>query len=369
MTADLPFSRGMPTGWIVNDVPTPDQINRIDQNGSLGASGTIWSHAAVVANLMFDFTDTLGGEAAVYLPSTKEFVSVRTPSGDMVGIKTRHPFTLQTEIDPAIPPGAGLTAVARSIAVSDKTTPGGGPGTKTIAIGGAPGASSQSRIRYAIDGITWVAANSVKAAGTDGPAVVIWASDPINRFYAAYADGAVEQSLDAAEWIDVGATTYIYLGAAFSPLLGRLVLIGSTGSAGRLLYSDDGSTDMTPSVQVLPDIFTSVCWSDNLGAFLACTDAGDFYSSPAGLETTWTLLAGQHPGDTTGPDVHFFEFGQILGCYANGNLAITIDAGTSWQSIAEPGLIGAFAFDRQHGQVLIAQGTTGVHAASLRVGW
>jgi hypothetical protein len=368
--ADWPFQLAKPGGYSDDDPITPAEATQMDLNASRAADGRVWTDVAAVSNLPHRFTNTLGGAAIIYNPTLDEIFSFATPSGDVTGFRSRRPFNVQTSL--SIPTGTGLILNPNyQVAAADDAG--------NMVVGGACGISGQAHIRYSADGTTWTSANTFQPATTNAPNYCFYAGDPINAFFMLWPTGEIEQSVDGgATWTDRTTTNYIYIMGTYSPTLGRAAFIGSTGSAGRIVFTDDNSSDMTPSALATPEDFVGIFWSENLQLFIATANApGTFYTTPD-ITSGWTQLTGVHPcggGTGVGLPCFFFEVGRALGCYAGGTLGITVDGGASWIDAGLPYMFGGVAFDSSHDQLFLGHRASvtpdvpdGLHLASLRLG-
>jgi hypothetical protein len=359
-----PFSLAWPGGLVNNQVPTHTDLNKLDAQAAQAADGTTYTDVALVSNFTQPFTDTNGGTIVLYNAFYQKFFSFRKPSADLLGYRMRPPFVARTA--ETIPAGAGLNPKCGDV----------DPVRGVMVVGGAPGSSSNLRLRvYNATGSTWSAVASAKAAGTDGPLCCIYCGGTFDRWFTGYLDGTLERSTSApgvpSTWANVSVPNALRRDAfAFSPTLNMLLVV-SQGS-NKYLTSTDGSTF---TERTAPTTFQTVWWSAYRGKFYAVdasTGAFNLLSSTDGIN--WTSFGFVLPQNFT--VTQFFEYRRLVGCLTNGGtLYVSLDGLVSWEAVADFSAScgdnkGTLAFRNDSAaQLVIGEPSTGAHWASLLLGF
>src|SRR5690606_34841716 len=96
-----------PGGYVENDVPAPSEINKMDEQISLAADGTLWTDIAAVANWLYSWDGGGSGDAIRYVwrEGSRRWL--------VAGISGSDPA-----ISDVIPPLSAPTLIAKSVPTS-----------------------------------------------------------------------------------------------------------------------------------------------------------------------------------------------------------------------------------------------------------
>jgi hypothetical protein len=314
-----------------------------------------WTDFAAAANYPYLQTDTNGGLVCLYNPIKKLFYSFNVSGGNTVGFAAGVPFIIRSAL--TIPAGSGLTPACGDV----------DPVRGNMVIAGAPGSSSQSRVRQSADGNTWNAVNSVKTASTAGPLSAIYCGGTFDKWFTGYSTGEIETSTGTsggAVWTNVGSLpdSNSRSAMAFSSSLNRLVVLKFNSTA--YLTSDDG---VTFTARTAPANFQYIFWSAYQHKFYAAANGSpNFYSSPDGIIWTSLGVSANHPGGVAA--AQFFEYGRVIGCLGQGQLALSLDGMATWKVVAYFSTMGGMAVRSDTGFQVMFGNSAGDHKVSLQVG-
>jgi hypothetical protein len=256
------------------------------------------------------------------------------------------------ELAPHFPAGV-FTSTARTLARAPAAaviTVGTHTGGTAFVAGGLAGVQP---LQASDDGVSWVDPSSTWAASTQWNSV-IWAN---NRLVMAGSGGdaatpyvsVIGAAISAATLIGKGGgntvattggtTTTLTQGLAYSPTLGRTVLIPN--GAGTTIYTlDDGATAWTSRSHTTSRTKAGVVWTGSKYV-VPCTDNYSYVlSSSDGI--TWAETALQHPLSSVGSvDCAFASDGNgtvVIANYAGASawFVVSKDHGSTWRKVVLP---------------------------------
>lgn len=197
--------------------------------------------------------------------------------------------------------------------------------------------ASGGGVIWSADGVTWTAGTGSAGHGSQ---FVMWVPE-LERFISvgtgASGVGAVAYSLDGKTWTLANApNSNTWRGVTYSPMLGLLVAVASTGAGDRVMTSPDGIT-WTARTSAADNDWRAVRWAPELGLFLAVASTGTgnrLMYSFNGID--WAI--GTSPADNNWFSLvwaaelgSFFAVAQsgtnrVMSSFSVGNLAATTTA-------------------------------------------
>jgi hypothetical protein len=319
MTMQWPFSLARPANFGPGAVPTPDELQTIQEQAALAADGRLWTDIAAIkrwtyANPTVEL-DTMVNNAMAYDPTTRRWFAFGTKSALSVGVWTIS--------------GARWNVTAAASALNASSSAACSPAGKLL-VGGFPtsGASSGKIVESTNGGGSWTTRNIGPA---DGQAVTALAYSTTLSLWLASCGGntgtGIHSSPDGITWTLRG-------GAGGPPLFYTInetgpVIIGTVSQAAAAttgyFRSTNGTTWTTETFPATLVGSKRPTFDDRLGRFVVPAASG-VYTSTTGLTGSWTLLDASF---TTGG---FAQWGRML---IRGDGRISLDSGATWSQVLE----------------------------------
>ncbi|HEX5076141.1 MAG TPA: hypothetical protein VFW03_23210 [Gemmatimonadaceae bacterium] len=348
MSQTFPFTRAKSIGWAFGEIFTSAQANTMDANAAQAADGLVWSDFAQLRNWRTGSVTNITTTAACAWDATKYcwFVAGYNGTTPEAGAALASGNGNDIALGGAVDAGAGLVCGPEAACVA--------PDGSWL-FGGAPGSSSQQKIRRSTDtGANWAAQNTV-ATGTTGVNLLhTFAGLAI----AGLANGNIETSPNGTLWTNRTVPNANARGSVASSA--SIVVIASpTVTTNKVITSGDG---ITWTERTMPSSLKwRVAYSAVDGKFIATSESSIAWSTDG---ITWSTSGVTVPSfqANTGARggivvlnrawiVHDgFNFGTIFG---------SIDAGATWRPLAILGGADTFCW-RVGDRAILAVGNDGV---------
>lgn len=311
-----PFPLVRPAGYTSGDVPTPAELQALQEEAAAAADGRIWTDIAVVKN--WAYTQVGSISTMVQKSLLRDPVSRRwfvfggnTASASFSADGSRWFNTGTVGFGDLAP---AMTAV-QSAAVNS---------AGIILAGGAPTSASTGKIRESADGgATWSTVRNIGASNTNSVHSLAY-SETLALWFCGVANEGLFSSPDRVTWTvrTAGVPLYMCIRESPSPILIGSPIVGAANTSYR--RSVDGITWTT---ETFPENLSSQagCWNAVQGKFFFSGATG-VWSSTTGLTGSWTQVNA-----TTGQS-SIASFGRML---VRGDGKASIDGGVTWFRVLE----------------------------------